>query len=67
VTKWANDITVYLLTGAGITNGYGTIQVSTVAADGTGNPILRKVSVTVNWTEGKRPYQVRLETLASAI
>jgi hypothetical protein len=29
--------------------------------------ILRKVSVAVNWTEGKRPYQVRLETLASAI
>lgn len=67
VAKWANDINVYLLIGAGITNGYGTIRVTSVATDGSGNVILRKVSVTVNWTEGKRPYQVRLETLASAI
>jgi len=65
--KWANDINVYLATGAGITGGYGTIGVSTVATDAGGNPILRKVSVTVNWTDGGRPYQVKLETLASAI
>lgn len=67
VTKWANDIALYLITGAGITGGYGTITVSTVATDGSGNPILRKVSVAVNWTDGGRPYQVKLETLASAI
>ena len=67
VTKWASDINVYLLIGAGITNGYGTIRVTDVATDGSGNVILRKVSVAVNWTEGKRPYAVRLETLASAI
>jgi|GEM_PF-1507279 len=67
VTKWANDINVYLATGAGITGGYGTIGVSTVASDGTGNPVLRKISVTVNWMDGGRPYQVKLETLASAI
>jgi type II secretory pathway pseudopilin PulG len=67
VTKWANDINVYLATGAGITGGYGTIGVSTVATDGSGNPVLRKVSVTVNWIDGGRPYQVKLETLASAI
>jgi hypothetical protein len=67
VTKWAGDINVYLLIGAGITNGYGTIRVTDVATDPSGNVILRKVSVAVNWTEGKRPYQVRLETLASAI
>ena len=67
VAKWANDITVYLATGAGITGGYGTISVSTVATDATGNPILRKVSVTVNWIDGGRPYQVKLETLSSAI
>ena len=67
VAKWANDITVYLATGAGITGGYGTISVSTVATDATGNPILRKASVTVNWIDGGRPYQVKLETLASAI
>ena len=65
--KWANDITVYLATGAGITGGYGTISVTTVATDATGNPILRKASVTVNWIDGGRPYQVKLETLASAI
>ncbi|MBI2164175.1 MAG: prepilin-type N-terminal cleavage/methylation domain-containing protein, partial [candidate division NC10 bacterium] len=35
VTKWANDIALYLVTGAGITGGYGTITVSTVATDGT--------------------------------
>ncbi|MBI2001551.1 MAG: prepilin-type N-terminal cleavage/methylation domain-containing protein [candidate division NC10 bacterium] len=67
VTKWANDIALYLVTGAGITGGYGTITVSTVATDGTGNPILRKISVVVNWTDAGRPYQVTLQTLASAI
>jgi type II secretory pathway pseudopilin PulG len=67
VAKWATDITLYLATGAGISGGYGTIGVTTVAADGSGNPILRKVSVIVNWIDGGRPYQVRLETLASAI
>lgn len=67
VAKWANDINVYLATGAGITGGYGTIGVSTVASDGAGNPILRKISVTVNWIDGGRPYQVKLETLATAI
>jgi hypothetical protein len=67
VDKWANDIAGYLATGTGTTNGYGTISVSTVAIDATGNPILRKLSVTVNWTDGGRPYQVKLESLASAI
>lgn len=67
VTKWANDINLYLLTGAGITNGYGTITVSDVATGAGGAAVLRKVSVTVNWTEGGRPYQVTLATLASAI
>jgi type II secretory pathway pseudopilin PulG len=67
LAKWKNDINVYLATGAGITGGYGTIGVSTVANDDKGNPILRKVSVTVNWIDGGRPYQVTLETLASAI
>jgi type II secretory pathway pseudopilin PulG len=67
VAKWANDINLYLATGAGITGGYGTIAVTTVASDGTGNPVLRKISVTVNWMDGGRPYQVKLETLASAI
>lgn len=67
VAKWSNDIGLYLVTGAGITGGYGTISVSTVATDGTGSPILRKVTVMVYWTDGGRPYQVKLETLASAI
>lgn len=67
VTKWATDIALYLVTGAGITGGYGTITVSTVATDGTGAPILRKIAVVVNWTDAGRPYQVTLQTLASAI
>ncbi len=67
VTKWANDIALYLETGGGITGGYGTIGVSSVATDGSGNDILRKVTVTVYWTDSGRPYQVQLETLASAI
>jgi len=67
VDKWGNDIAGYLSTGAGITGGYGTISVSTVATDPTGTPILRKLSVTVNWTDGGRPYRVKLESLASAI
>jgi hypothetical protein len=67
VTKWANDIALFLTTGRGITGGYGTIDVSTVATDTGGNPIIRKVSVVINWTDGGRPYHVRLETLASGI
>jgi type II secretory pathway pseudopilin PulG len=66
VAKWVNDINLYLLTGAGITNGYGTITVNDVAS-GTGGAVLRKVTVTVYWTEGGRPYRVSLATLASAI
>ncbi len=67
LTKWKNDIALYLASGAGVTGGYGTIAVSSVAQDGTGNDILRKVTVTVYWTDSSRPYQLRLETLASAI
>ncbi|MFA5028201.1 MAG: prepilin-type N-terminal cleavage/methylation domain-containing protein [Candidatus Methylomirabilota bacterium] len=67
IAKWNNDINLYLVSGAGITGGYGTIAVSTVAADGSGNPILQRVTVTVNWTDSGRPYFVRLATLASAI
>jgi type II secretory pathway pseudopilin PulG len=67
VTKWANDINLFLASGAGITGGFGTIGVTDVAFDGSGNAILRKVSVRVNWTDRGRPYQIRLETLASGI
>jgi type II secretory pathway pseudopilin PulG len=67
ITKWATDINLYLATGAGITNGYGTIAVSDVATDAGGNAILRKVTVTVRWTDRGNPYSVKLETLASAI
>lgn len=67
ITKWANDINLYLLTGAGITNGYGTIRVEDVATGTGGAVVLRKVTVTVNWTESGRAYQVTLATLASGI
>ncbi len=67
VAKWVNDINLYLLTGAGITNGYGTITVNDVAS-GPGGAVLRKVTVAVNWTEGGHPQRpVILATLASAI
>lgn len=67
VTKWASDIALYLPTGSGISNGYGTITVATVATDPGGNPILQKISVSVYWTDSGRPQRVLLETLASAI
>jgi type II secretory pathway pseudopilin PulG len=67
ITKWANDIQLFLASGAGVTGGYGTVNVTTVATDTGGNPILRKVTVVVNWTDSGRPYQVRLETLSSGI
>jgi type II secretory pathway pseudopilin PulG len=67
VAKWANDIALYLPTGSGITNGYGSIAVVTVASDAGGNPILRKISATIFWTDQGRPQKVILETLASAI
>lgn len=67
VVKWATDINVYLATGAGVTNGYGTIAVSDVATDAGGNAILRKIAVTLSWTDRGQSHSVRLETLASAI
>ncbi len=67
VAKWANDIALYLPTGAGITNGYGTIAVATVASDGAGHPVLRKISATIFWTDKGQTQKVVLETLASAI
>lgn len=68
VAKWANDIQLFLASGAGITGGYGTITVTQVAANPTtGSPILRKVSVRVFWTQRGHQHQVTLETLASAI
>jgi len=67
ITKWKNDINTYLLTGAGISNGFGTIAVTTVASDAGGSPVLRKVTTTVGWTESSKPYSVTIATLASGI
>lgn len=67
VLRWRDGISLFLASGAGITGGLGTISVTTVATDGTGNPILRRVTVVVGWTEGGSPYTVQLSTLASAI
>ncbi|MFB3816675.1 MAG: hypothetical protein ACE147_03325 [Candidatus Methylomirabilales bacterium] len=66
LTKWKNDIDLYLATGAGITGGYGTIGVVDVATV-SGSAVLRKVTVRVIWTEAGRSYQVELATLASGI
>jgi type II secretory pathway pseudopilin PulG len=65
ITKWANDISLYLLTGAGVTGGYGTINVSTVATDAGGNAILRRMTVVVGWTERGQPFTIQLATLAA--
>jgi type II secretory pathway pseudopilin PulG len=66
VLRWRDDIGLFLTSGAGITGGFGTINVTTVATDGT-NPILRRVTVVVGWTDRGWPYTVQLSTLASAI
>ncbi len=67
IAKWKNDIALYLATGAGITGGYGTIRIASVASDSSGNDVLRKVSVVVFWTDGGRPHQIQLDALVSAI
>lgn len=66
VLRWRDDINLYLISGGGITGGYGTISVVNVAMDGT-NPILRKITVIVGWTDRGWPYTIQLSTLASAI
>jgi hypothetical protein len=68
LVKWVTDINLYLAAGAGVTNGYGTIAVSDVATDPvSGIAILRKITVTLLWTDRGQPHSVKLETLASAI
>jgi type II secretory pathway pseudopilin PulG len=67
IARWATDINLYLATGAGITNGFGTIAVSDVATGPSGSAILRKMRVAVSWTDRGQPYTVTLETLSSAI
>jgi hypothetical protein len=66
VLRWRDDIGLFLTSGAGITGGFGTISVVTVATDGA-NPILRRVTVVVGWTDRGWPYTIQLSTLASAI
>lgn len=67
LTRWANDLALYLSTGSGITGGYGTVLVQSVAQDGVGNSILNKVTVTVFWTESGILRSTQLATLISAI
>ena len=67
LTRWANDISLFLNTGSGITGGYGTVLVQSVAQDGTGNSILNKVTVTVVWTESGIARSIQLATLISGI
>lgn len=67
LTRWANDIALFLATGAGITGGYGTVRVQGVAQDGTGNSILEKVTVTIFWTQAGIARSVQVATLVSGI
>jgi hypothetical protein len=66
VVKWRDDISTFL-SGPGVTSGYGTVAIITEAKDGTGAPLLRKVVVTVGWTDSGRDYKVSLTTLISGI
>lgn len=68
LTRWTNDIALFLVTGAGITGGYGTVRVVSVAQDPlTGNSILDKITVTVYWTEGGASRSVQFASLLSGI
>jgi len=67
LNKWKNDINLVLAPGAGITNGVGTIDVSIVTSNTAGATILRKVTVTVSWTERGRNSSVVLSSLLSAL
>ncbi len=67
LTRWQNDIALLLSSGAGITGGYGTVLVQSVAQDGDGNSILDKLTVTVSWTEGGVGRSVQLTSLVSGI
>ncbi len=66
LTRWANDIA--LSAGAGLTGGYGTVLVQSVAQDPvTGNSVLDKITVTVNWAESGIPRNLALVSLVSGI
>lgn len=67
LNKWRDDIGMVLATGSGITNGHGTIAVVTVTTNTAGATILRKVTVTVNWTERGRNNSIILSSLLSAL
>ncbi len=67
LTRWKNDIALVFSQGAGITGGYGTVLVVSVAQDGAGNSILNKVTVTVYWTESGIYRSLTLSTLVSGI
>ncbi len=67
LTRWTNDIALFLASGSGITGGYGTVFVQSVAQDGGGNSILDRVTVTVFWTESGAARSLQLSTLVSGI
>ncbi len=68
LSRWASDIALIMSTGAGITGGYGTVFAQSVATDPvTGNSVLDKITVTVNWTEAGIPRSLALVSLVSGI
>ncbi len=67
LTRWASDIAL-ISGGAGLTGGYGTVLVQSVAQDPvTGNSVLDKITVTVNWAESGIPRNLALVSLVSGI
>ena len=67
LTRWMNDLAVVFPKGSGVTGGYGTVLVQSVAQDGGGNSILDKVTVTVYWSESGNVRNIQLTTLVSGI
>ncbi len=68
LARWQNDTALVFAQGSGITGGYGTVLVESVATDPvTGNSTLDKVTVTVSWTESGNARSLTLTTLVSGI
>ncbi len=60
LTKWSNDIFLYLIEGRGVTGGFGTVTVNKPSQPAAG---LHIVTVTVGWRDSGRDYSVVLRTL----
>jgi type II secretory pathway pseudopilin PulG len=60
LTKWSNDIILYLVEGGGVTGGWGTVTVNKPSQPAAG---LHIVTVTSGWRDSGRDYSIVLRTL----